>query len=125
MVEIQRIEPRRVRVAEVGFRTQEVPAGAVEPAAYEWNTRHDTGRYRPVLDESLMLTGDENLVEVYGVAHYSVADPAAYLLAARDAARAGAGDRRDLAALDGGAAAARRRPHQRAPRPSNRRGRRR
>ena len=33
-----------------------------------------------------MLTGDENLVEVYGVAHYSVADPAAYLLAARDAA---------------------------------------
>jgi Cu+-exporting ATPase len=86
LVEIKRIEPRRVRTAEVGFRTQDVPAGAVEPAAYEWNTRHDTGRYRPVLDESLMLTGDENLVEVYGVAHYSVADPAAYLLAARDTA---------------------------------------
>jgi membrane protease subunit HflK len=84
MVEVRRIEPQRVRVAEVGFRTQAVPAGAVEPAAYEWNTRHDTGRYRPVLEESLMLTGDENLVEVYGVAHYSVSDPAAYLLAARD-----------------------------------------
>jgi membrane protease subunit HflK len=32
-----------------------------------------------------MLTGDEILIEVYGVAHYAVADPAAYLLAARDA----------------------------------------
>jgi membrane protease subunit HflK len=85
MARIERIEARRVRVAEVGFRTQDVTAGAIEPAAYEWNTRHDTGRYRPVLDESLMLTGDENLVEVYGVAHYSVADPAAYVLAARNA----------------------------------------
>jgi membrane protease subunit HflK len=85
IVRIERLEPRRVRAAEVGFRTQEVAAGAVEPAAYEWNTRHDTGRYRPLLEESLMLTGDENLVEVYGVAHYTVADPAAYVLAARDA----------------------------------------
>jgi Cu+-exporting ATPase len=88
MVEIARIEPRRVRVAEVGFRTQqtqEMAGEAVEPAAYEWNTRHDAGRYRAVLEESLMLTGDENLIEVYGVAHYAVADPASYLLAARDA----------------------------------------
>jgi Cu+-exporting ATPase len=85
LARIERIEPRRVRAAEVGFRTQQIAGGAVEPVAYEWNTRHDTGRYRPVLEESLMLTGDENLVEVYGVAHYSVADPAAYLLAARDA----------------------------------------
>jgi Cu+-exporting ATPase len=86
VVKIARVEPRRVRVAEVGFRSQQVPAGAVEPAAYEWNTRHDAGRYQPVLEESLMLTGDENLVEAYGVVHYAVSDPAAFLLRARDAA---------------------------------------
>jgi membrane protease subunit HflK len=86
LARIARVEPRRLRAAEVGFRTQPVSNGGVEPVAYEWNTRHDTGRYRPVLEESLMLTGDENLVEVYGVAHWAVADPADYLLAARDPA---------------------------------------
>ena len=86
VVEIARLEARRVRIAEVGFRTQELAGDVAEPAAYEWNTRHDSGRYRPVLEESLMLTGDENLVEVYGVAHYAVSDPAAFLLRARDTA---------------------------------------
>ena len=53
-------------------------------SAYEWNTRHDTGRYRQIVEESVMLTGDENLVEVYGVIHYQIADPAAFVFRARD-----------------------------------------
>ena len=85
MAKVLRVEARRVRAAEVGFRWQdELTEEDVEPVAYEWNTRHDTGRYRQIVEESVMLTGDENLVEVYGVIHYQIADPAAFVFRARD-----------------------------------------
>ncbi len=83
---VTRVEPDRLRMAAVGS-----PRGAVSnetgvPASYEWNVRHAGFDETPPL-ERLMLTGDENLVEVAARIHYRVADAAAFAFAAADPAR--------------------------------------
>ncbi len=65
---LTRIQAHRVRVVEVGFRT--TPGPASEPAAYEWNVQHRTGRFQKVPEESLMLTGDQNMIELNATVHY-------------------------------------------------------
>ncbi len=74
-----RVRPREVRRVEVGFRT--VPGQAAEPASYDWNVQHRTGRYIRVAEEATVWAGDENLVDVNLVVHYRVADPIAALFA--------------------------------------------
>jgi Cu+-exporting ATPase len=79
---VTRIQPDLVRTIEVGYRRQAGEAAVQQ--AFEWDLRHTEGSVVQVLDESVMLTGDENLVEAYGVVEYSVADPARFLFGARD-----------------------------------------
>jgi len=66
---LTRIQTNRVRVVEIGFRSN---VGGVdsEPAAYEWNVQHRGGRFQKVPDESLMLTGDQNMIELTATVHY-------------------------------------------------------
>ena len=53
---LTRIKARRVRAVEIGFRTvASTPEN--EPASYEWNAQHSTGRFQKVPEESAMLTG--------------------------------------------------------------------
>jgi Cu+-exporting ATPase len=85
--EVSKLKPNRVQVAEIGFRT--VPSASsqtsvTEPAAYEWNLQHRSGRYEKRPDESLMLTGDENLIEVNAVVQYSIAASDKYLFETTD-----------------------------------------
>ena len=83
---VTRIEPDRLRMAAVGSPRE---AGAGETgagASYEWNVRHAGFDDTPPL-ERLMLTGDENLVEVAARIHYRVADAAAFAFATADPAR--------------------------------------
>jgi Cu+-exporting ATPase len=68
---LTRIQARRVRVIEVGFRSGAVLAA--EPAAYEWNVQHRSGRFQRKPEESLMLTGDQNMIELNATVHYRVA----------------------------------------------------
>jgi Cu+-exporting ATPase len=76
-----------VKRVEVGFRTVPVAPGApVEPTAYEWNIQHRTGRYIRVPEETLLLTGDENLVELNMVVQYAVTDPVNFLFRVKDVA---------------------------------------
>jgi len=79
---VSRVEAARVRSLEMGFRTI-APAArlgdAVEPAAYEWNVAHRTGRYQQKLEEALMLAGDQNLVTANAVVHYFIEQPDDYL----------------------------------------------
>lgn len=86
--QISRVKPNQIQVSEIGFRTvagsQLVDAS--EPQAYEWNIQHRTGRYEKRQDEALMLTGDENLVEVNAVVQYSVSSAEDYLFATADPA---------------------------------------
>ena len=66
---VTRMRPREVRVLDIGFRSPATrPAGPVD---YEWNTSHMAGGpVQEVPDENLVLTGDENLAELYAVVQY-------------------------------------------------------
>ncbi|KAB7628355.1 FtsH protease activity modulator HflK [Alkalilimnicola sp. S0819] len=64
--EVRRVNVTEVRVVEVGYQST------------------GGGRKRPVLDEALMLTRDENIVNVQLAVQYRVEDPAAYLFQMRD-----------------------------------------
>ena len=75
---LTRIQARRVRVVEIGFRSNSSAPGA-EPAAYEWNVQHRNGRFRSRPEESLMLTGDQNMIELNAAVHYQVEHPDAFL----------------------------------------------
>jgi HflK protein len=75
---LTRVQAHRVRVAEVGFRTN-LSASAPEPAAYEWNVQHRTGRIQKVSEESLMLTGDQNMIELNATVQYSPQHPDDFL----------------------------------------------
>jgi len=66
---LTRIQANRVRVIEIGFRSN-VAGTESEPAAYEWNVQHRSGRFQKVSDESLMLTGDQNMIELTATVHY-------------------------------------------------------
>ena len=53
---LTRMEARRIRTVEIGFRSNASGLGA-EPAAYEWNVQHRSGRFQRKPEESLMLSG--------------------------------------------------------------------
>lgn len=74
---VERVRTGLVRRLEVGFRTvlgKPVPFGM----AYEWNVRHTAGGYERRPEEALMLTGDENMLEVNFVVEWRVKDPVAF-----------------------------------------------
>ena len=74
---ITRIHAHRVRVVEIGFRSN---AGVREDSvAYEWNVQHRTGRIQIRPEESRMLTGDQNMIEVNATVHYVVEQPDSFL----------------------------------------------
>jgi Cu+-exporting ATPase len=75
---LTRIGARRVRVVEIGFRSNSASPDT-EPAAYEWNVQHRSGRFERKPEEALMLTGDQNMIELNATVHYSLAHPDDYL----------------------------------------------
>lgn len=77
---VTKLKPQQIQVAELGFRTL-TDATATEPAAYEWNLQHRNGRYEKQTEESLLLTGDENLIEVNAVVQFAVGSPDEFLFA--------------------------------------------
>lgn len=72
--QLTRVQARRVRVVEIGFRTNTTTPDA-EPAAYEWNVQHRSGRFQRKPEEALMLTGDQNMIELNATIHYDLARP--------------------------------------------------
>ncbi len=75
---LTRIKAHRVRVVEIGFRSVPVKPEN-EPASYEWNAQHSTGRFQKVPEESAMLTGDQNMIELYATVHYIPVHPDDFL----------------------------------------------
>ncbi|MCB9383005.1 MAG: FtsH protease activity modulator HflK [Bryobacterales bacterium] len=76
---VQRVESKKVRTVEIGFRTETGDNAISEPPAYEWNVQHRGGRIRSVDEEALMLTGDQNMIELTAVVHYELDRPDDYL----------------------------------------------
>jgi Cu+-exporting ATPase len=81
---LTRVQANRVRVVEIGFRSTAANANA-EPAAYEWNVQHRGGRFQKVPEESLMLTGDQNMIELTATVHYIPVRPDDFLFRQADA----------------------------------------
>ena len=75
---LTRIKARNVRVVEIGFRSNSTSPDN-EPAAYEWNVQHRSGRFQRKPEESLMLTGDQNMIELNATVHYSISRPDDFL----------------------------------------------
>jgi Cu+-exporting ATPase len=74
--ETHRVQPARVHMLEIGFRNVR-PTSLSE--SLTWASPHgDDGLVR-VPDESVMITGDGNLVEVQATLRYSLANPPTYL----------------------------------------------
>jgi Cu+-exporting ATPase len=81
---LTRIRSRQVRAVEIGFRSTADPSGA-EPAAYEWSEQHRAGRFQKQPEESLMLTGDQNMIELNATVHYDLSRPDDFLFNLFDA----------------------------------------
>jgi HflK protein len=81
---LTRIRSHQVRAVEIGFRSTAGAAGA-EPAAYEWSEQHRAGRFQKQPEESLMLTGDQNMIELNATVHYDLPRPDDFLFNLFDA----------------------------------------
>jgi HflK protein len=80
---LTRVAANRVRTIEVGFRSgTEFPDA--EPAAYEWNVQHRSGRFQRKPEESLMLSGDQNMLELTATVHYRLVRPDDFLFGLLD-----------------------------------------
>ncbi|MBA4066313.1 MAG: hypothetical protein C0501_21885 [Isosphaera sp.] len=86
---VTRVRPDEVRTVEVGFRTLTAEqarrvggAGRTGPGN-TWASGHGDGIHR-VTDEAVLITGNENLVEVLATVRYHVSDPRAFLFGFRD-----------------------------------------
>jgi P-type Cu+ transporter len=77
--QLTRIQAKQVRTVEIGFRSA-ASKPDTEPAAYEWNVQHRSGRFQSRPEESLMLAGDQNMMEVNAVVHYRLSRPDEFLL---------------------------------------------
>jgi regulator of protease activity HflC (stomatin/prohibitin superfamily) len=79
---ITREKPNQVRTIEIGAgrgRTSAVVGVDVETAAIEWNTPHAAPA-----EDSLLVTGDQSLVELAATIQYRIADVRAYRFGSAD-----------------------------------------
>ncbi len=95
---VTRLRPAEIRTVEIGFRLlSDEQAKKLELAKQEqlrirkgrgdggqtWASAHAEGIAR-VTDESLMLTGDGDLIELLATVRYTVSDPKQFLFASKD-----------------------------------------
>src|SRR5262249_24382342 len=79
---VTRVRPRQLRSLELGFRTIPGKKGAAVDSR-SWASPHgDAIRRYP--DEAVMITGDDNLVDVLATVHYTIADVRVYLFEIKD-----------------------------------------
>jgi membrane protease subunit HflK len=80
---VQKVSMSAVRRIEIGFRTQ--PANREENVGtYQWESRHIAGRYTKRPEESVLFTGDENLIDINTIVQYRIAEVALFLLRVED-----------------------------------------
>ncbi len=69
---------------ESGFRTN-WNNDIEEPEAYLWEFSHTDGRFIKVIDESLAITGDENIIDANFLCYYRITDPVIYAIHTKNA----------------------------------------
>jgi Cu+-exporting ATPase len=80
--EVTRIQPERLYTVEIGFRSQPGSQSAV--AARAWSSTHGNDGLRRMPDEAVMITGDNNLIELQGTVRFHLSNPRAYLFEVGD-----------------------------------------
>jgi len=78
---VYKVSTGLVQRIEMGFRSIERSGQRLRPISrsdYEWDSLHVSGIYKKQSSEAIMLTGDENLIDVNAVLKYTISDPAAY-----------------------------------------------
>jgi membrane protease subunit HflK len=78
---ITRTKPKEVKRIEVGFQTvypEQSGYSRGDGTGYLWESPHLEGRYIKRPEEALMLTGDENIIDVNTVIQYYLSDPFQY-----------------------------------------------
>jgi Cu+-exporting ATPase len=78
---VVRVQPDRVRTVEVGFRA--AAAGNAD-ARLAWASTHGGDSSSRLDEESLMITGDNNLVVIQATVRYRIAAPEVYLFEVND-----------------------------------------
>ena len=83
---VRREQVRLVRIVPIGYRQDRAPAEVASdrPTTVEWTNEHRAEGYRPLAQESLVLTGDEVPVELTADVHYRIRDLKAYTFSAID-----------------------------------------
>ena len=79
METVRKVSVSEVKRVEVGFRTQPVISGG-DFGTYQWESRHVAGRYTKKPEESVLFTGDENLIDVNAIVQYRIVEVASFLL---------------------------------------------
>jgi modulator of FtsH protease HflK len=69
---IYRASPGRVHQLEFGFRTVGARGITTEPDAYLWESRHMSGIYEKRTEESILLTGDKNEIDLNFTIEYTM-----------------------------------------------------
>jgi HflK protein len=77
---VARIEPDRVRSVQVGFRA----AGQGEPGGLAWDSPHGGPDAEELAEQALMITGENDLVEVQATVRYKVTAPEVFLFNVKD-----------------------------------------
>jgi Cu+-exporting ATPase len=80
--DVKRVWPSRIYTLEIGFRS--LSGGKSGPSASSWSSTHANEGVRRMPEESVMITGDGNLLELQGTLRYTLADPRRYLFEATD-----------------------------------------
>jgi membrane protease subunit HflK len=75
---VAKIPVAEIHRVELGFRTVGRTTGTAR--AYQWESRHQSGAYEKRLDESLVFTGDENIIDVNTIIQYMIEHPIKYVL---------------------------------------------
>ncbi len=80
MDRVVRIQPKRVRLIEVGFRSTApgLRDRARDDGSLSWTSPHSEGLKR-IPDEAVMITGDGNLIEVQATVRYVIDRPRTFL----------------------------------------------
>ncbi|MFA4016636.1 MAG: hypothetical protein RUDDFDWM_001746 [Candidatus Fervidibacterota bacterium] len=76
VIKVDTLTRRRV---EIGFRTKQQKANE-ESVVYEWAFKHLIAGYERRPEEGVVVTGDENLIEVNMIVHYSIRDAFRFVL---------------------------------------------
>jgi len=74
-----KIDVYRVRREEIGFRSKAVSEKEAENYPEVWTSEHRGGIYSKIPEEALMLTKDENIVDINVVVLWRVVDPLSYV----------------------------------------------